>query len=556
MASDPNTQDVVLSALAASGDVLYVWDLTSDKIAFFGNTEYLFGSGAVVPDGASLRARLHADDVSQHPAMSTEIESGPYDRDYRIRRDDGEFCWVHDCGRFEPMPSDGSWRIAGSLRVITDRKDLEAGRQDSAVYDPLTGHYNRSRVREALDQAMSQARRYAQPGAFLVVGIDEFKTFAERHADRVRDQILVGVGRRLEDGIRSTDVIGRTDDRSFGIVLGRCDGAGIEAAARNIVDAVGASPIETAAGPIRVSVSVGTVLFPDVAKTATGAMRGAETAYRTAATRGSGQVELYRLTEHQVSRRSQQSVLGAALLEALRDERIALAYQPVVRSGDGSLAYHETLLRVVGETSGPFEAAVFIPVAEQLGHSRRIDRRVLELAVADLHRNPDIRLAINISGHTATDRSWLRLLTSLVKDRHQIAHRLTVEITETAEIHDLEEAYRLVSMVRQLGCRVALDDFGAGHTSFRQLKSLPFDIVKVDGGYIRGIAQDADNQAFLDDLLEYTKAFGIETVAECVETADDRDYLLTRGVTYFQGWMYGKPQLELSALRSQASPTA
>jgi len=112
---------------------------------------------------------------------------------------------------------------------------------------------------------------------------------------------------------------------------------------------------------------------------------------------------------------------GKALLDALRDRRVAFAYQPVVRSGDGSVAYHETLLRLIDADNGPFEAATLIPAAEQLGHARRIDRCVLELAVADLTQDSSIRLAINISGYTATDRSWLRLLTSLAGGRSQIA---------------------------------------------------------------------------------------------------------------------------------------
>lgn len=251
-----------------------------------------------------------------------------------------------------------------------------------------------------------------------------------------------------------------------------------------------------------------------------------------------------------------QNIALSVLLEALRDGRIALAYQPVVRSGDGSIAYHETLLRIIGEESGPFAAAIFIPAAEQLGHSQEIDCRVLELAVADLNRDPEIHLAINISGHTATDQAWLRLLTSLVEGQNRIASRLTIEITETAEIHDFEEASRLLSVVREMGCRIALDDFGAGYTSFRQLDSLPLDVVKIDGSFIRGIARNSESQKFVDELLVHTKASGIETVAECVENTADRDYLLTRGVNYFQGWMYGRPEYDVPVNRIQSTPAA
>lgn len=238
------------------------------------------------------------------------------------------------------------------------------------------------------------------------------------------------------------------------------------------------------------------------------------------------------------------AALAATLLDALDGDRIALAYQPVVRSGDAGHAYFETLLRVAGADSGPFEPAVFVPVAEELGHSGQIDRRVLELAVADLNRHPNDSLAINISGHTTADEGWLRLCDEIVGDRPELAQRLIVEITETAEIRDLDEAAGFVETIQEMGCRVALDDFGTGYASYRHLERLPVDIVKIDGSFIRGIAHDAGNQEFVDSLLYYTSTAGVETVAECVEVAADRDYLRGCDVTYLQGWMFGRPQLD------------
>lgn len=244
------------------------------------------------------------------------------------------------------------------------------------------------------------------------------------------------------------------------------------------------------------------------------------------------------------ARHGGRSALASTLLDALHEDRIALAYQPVVRRGDSGLAYYETLLRVLGEESGPFEAEVFVPVAEQLGHAGQIDRRVLELAVADLERHPGEALAINVSGHTTADRAWLRLCGEIVGSQPEVARRLIVEITETAEILDLDQAAGFVAAIQAMGCRVALDDFGSGFTSFRQLWALPVDIVKIDGSYVRGIAENIENQAFVDRLLDETRPFGVETVAECVEAAADRDYLLHRDVTYLQGWMFGKPELD------------
>ncbi|MDD9906737.1 MAG: EAL domain-containing protein [Rhodospirillaceae bacterium] len=548
-------QDIVLSALTASGDVVYAWNLTDDTVEFFGDTGPLFGPAAI-SDGGALRARIHADDVPQHPATNARVVGRHFDCEYRLRRDDGEFCWVHDRGRIETIPGRDAVRMIGSLRVVTDRKSSEAGRRDAVTYDVLTGHFNRARTREAIDQAMLQARRYSQSGAFIVVGLDNYKTITETYAEAVRDQVILGTGSRLEDSVRATDVVGRIDQHCFGVVLNRCNEEGATIAAGKIIAALSASPVATNDGQVEVAVSAGIVMFPDAAKTPAAALKGAESAYLAAVSHGGGGFEIYREADRKHPHDSSPVEQGKALLDALRDRRVAFAYQPVVRSGDGSVAYHETLLRLIDADNGPFEAAALIPAAEQLGHARRIDRYVLQLAVADLTQDPSIRLAINISGYTATDRSWLRLLTSLVGGRPQIANRLTVEITETAKLHDFEEAFRLVTAVRKLGCRVALDDFGAGHTSFRQLKSLPVDVVKIDGSFIRGIAQNDANQRFLSILLSYTNAFGIETVAECVERPMDRDYLSTSGVTYLQGWLCGRPALDVPVAPTAASPAA
>jgi diguanylate cyclase (GGDEF)-like protein len=559
MADNSIMRNLVMDALKASGDVAYAWDIPSDKLAFYGDTDAFFGADAVVSDGESFHARLNPEDLPQRLAVLSENEDAhkSMDCEYRLRRNDGVSCWVHDRGRLAFAADGKPCRLTGTLRIVTDRKLAEEGQWDRAVYDALTGHYNSSRMREAVEHTLSQTRRYSQQGAYMVVGIDRLDEIGEAHGATARDQVIVGVGRRLEDSVRGTDVIGRISDRCFGVVLSRCDEAGLIAAAENVIAEIAAAPIATSEGAVPATASVGGVMFPDVVKTTSGAMSSAEGAYLEATRKGIGQYSLHRLTEHQVTRRSAESVLGAALLDALRDDRIALAYQPVVRGSDGDVAYHETLLRVVGEESGPFEAGVFIPVAEQLGHAQRIDRRVLELAVADLERLPDISLAINISGLTATDRSWLRLLGSLVKDRPEIARRLTVEITETAEIRDFDDAARFVKALQDLGCRVALDDFGVGYTSFRHLKSLPVDIVKIDGSFIRGIAGDAASQEFLDTLLAYTRSTGIETVAECVEAASDRDYLLERGVTYLQGWIFGRPELDgLTQRLGTSSPAA
>jgi EAL domain-containing protein (putative c-di-GMP-specific phosphodiesterase class I) len=199
---------------------------------------------------------------------------------------------------------------------------------------------------------------------------------------------------------------------------------------------------------------------------------------------------------------------------------------------------------MVAEDGSIVSAAAFVPVIEQLGFIRLIDRFVLERAVSEASQHPECSLAFNISGLTATDHAWLRLLVSLLRDRPEVARQLIVEITETAALHDIQESARFVGTLRELGCRVALDDFGAGFTSFRYMQALDVDIVKIDGSFVRNLAESYDNQIFLRHLVGLADAFGLITVAECVESARDAAILRQEGVRFLQGYYYGRPTLE------------
>ena len=230
--------------------------------------------------------------------------------------------------------------------------------------------------------------------------------------------------------------------------------------------------------------------------------------------------------------------------DALKEDRLIFAFQPVVAETTGEVEFYEALIRMRQPDGSVVAAGQFVPTVERLGLVRVLDRRVLELAVRELSEHPHVRLAFNISGLTPADHGWLRAMMAMIGNRPDIACRLIVEITETAAIQDIDETARFVSTLRGLGCRVALDDFGAGYTSFRHLKTLTVDIVKIDGSFVRHIAENEDNQLFVRTLIDLAKNFALHTVAECVETQADADVLGSMGVDSLQGYFIAKPHLE------------
>ncbi|MBV9373503.1 MAG: EAL domain-containing protein [Alphaproteobacteria bacterium] len=229
---------------------------------------------------------------------------------------------------------------------------------------------------------------------------------------------------------------------------------------------------------------------------------------------------------------------------ALSQNRLFFAFQPVVCVATGKTDYFECLLRMRDVRGNIIAGAEFIAPIERLGRIGFIDDYVLELTVRELARHPRVRLGLNISGLTACAGPWLQSLVSLLRHRPDVARRLVVEITETAALSDLEEAARFVDTLRRAGCRVALDDFGVGHTSLRHLETLPVDTVKVDGSFVRNLAEDGDRRIYLRDLLGSISGFGCNTVAEGVENAADEAAARAEGFSYLQGYHLGAPTIE------------
>jgi EAL domain-containing protein (putative c-di-GMP-specific phosphodiesterase class I) len=228
---------------------------------------------------------------------------------------------------------------------------------------------------------------------------------------------------------------------------------------------------------------------------------------------------------------------------ALRENRLTFAYQPIVSASTCMPVHYECLLRLIRPDGSIVQAGQFIPAAEQLGLVRQVDRRALEIAVAELLKFPNIALAVNVSGTIASDRCWLESFVQYVRANESVARRLVVELTETAALNDFEEGTRFISDLRQMGCKVAIDDFGAGFTSFRNLKMLRVDIVKIDGAFVRGLAASRENQIFVRTLVDLAKHFNLETVAEWVGSDEEAKLLETLGVEYFQGYHCGEPSM-------------
>ena len=548
MGSDRAELERLRAALDAAGDLAYEWDLATDAMSWSGRTGVTLGVADTtrVGSGTDFQNRINPQDLAPRlKALSDHLTGGqPFECEYRLRSDSGDSCWVNERGGAQLSAAGRPMRLHGTMRVVTERKEHEAHLEYLANHDELTGHYNRSRLRDSLDHALAYAKRYGAQGVFMSIGIDKLTRITEAFGYETTDAIIVAVGQRLERCLRESDVIARIGDDRFGVVMHNCPPDQTERVAEKILDAVSQKPVVTPTGARRATISIGGIGVPDCAQTGHDAMAKADVALRDARADGGNTFVLFHMSAEEQRAHQHNVVLAETVQSALKEGRLQLAYQPIVEAKTGAVRHYECLVRLTNEKNELINAAEFVPVVEQLGLIRIVDKRVLEMAVVELERHPSVVLAVNISAMTANDKSWLRTLSSLVKLRPELANRLVVEITETAALQELDESARFVSTLRDLGCGVALDDFGAGYSSFRHLKALPVNMVKIDGSFVYGVADNVGNQLFIRALVELAKGFNLVTVAEGVETAADAEILVGEGVSCLQGYYFARPSME------------
>ncbi len=374
------------------------------------------------------------------------------------------------------------------------------------------------------------------------MGVENLTDLNRRYGYDATDEVIAAVGRRLATNVRSVDEVAHYAGGKFAAVLSAGSAEQLAMAAPRLARRVNAEPFETAAGVVRASVRIGAALAPRHGRNACRLLQRAEEAFEQAAGEAS-RYALYAPGQALSEAQRRETAIGDEIVAALNQRRIVLAYQPVVAAKTGETAFVEALLRVRQEDGGLVGPEILLPVAEKLGLVTQLDQRVLELALDRLAAEPDLRVAVNISVVTLRAPDWVDRLKAELGARPGTARRLIVEIVETLAIEPIEDAARVVGRMKALGVAIAMDDFGAGHTSFRNLRRLGIDIVKIDGAFVQNIARSLDDRFFVRTLAELARHLGIETVAEWVEDAETRRLLGEWQIDYLQGHFLGRAEI-------------
>lgn len=541
----------------ATDEVVYVWDVRGDSYIWSENAGQVLGladSELPLTQEGFLR-RMGPDDVPARvlDLAGETVTAGLHCRQFKFRRADGAYEWLEERVAIHRDDAGAPVRVLGRLSVASVRRRGETDLERLAFYDDLTGFANRRRISNSLDAAIAQCLEERRNAGFVLINIDGLGLLNNTYGFELGDSVIVEVASRVERCTNGVDLVGRVGGNQFGVLLADCDVDGMERFANRVLDAVRDGDIVTGIGPIAVTVTLGGVLLPEHADSARVAFGLAEESLSSAKLDGRDRFLRFVPSAYRDADRRRAFAAGDSVLTALRDRRLLLAMQPIVDGRDGQPRFYECLMRMMDESGEVIPAGAFMPVVEKLGIIRKLDMHALELALQELSEDPTLNLSVNVSGITATDRSMLARILGMVRAHASLADRLVVEITETAAMRDFAETGRFTSLLRDLGCRIAIDDFGAGYTSFRHLKALAVDMVKIDGQYVQGLPEDPENLLFVETFLSLARGMGVQVVAECVETEAQATALRGRGVDFLQGYLFGGPSIRRPWLQAQTA---
>ena len=454
-----------------------------------------------------------------------------------------------------------SWeRVHFALEDCTETVEMSRRLRHLASHDMLTGLRNRYEFEEVLRGWLAEAMRGETCHALLYIDLDQFKVINDTCGHAAGDDLLRQLAGVLAASLRKEDVVARLGGDEFAALIAGADAEGALRAAETLLAAIEGFRFRWEGDVYRVGASIGVVTLDEHSTSIGELLRAADAACYTAKELGRNRVHVYEEQDEDLNRRRGEMRWASQLHEAIEQERLELYCQPICAlDGDdaGGLRF-EVLLRIRSREGELMTPGAFLAAAERFDLAVVIDRWVIERTLDWLGGHPELlarvrRCAINLSGRSLNDPNLREHVEQCLERNRVPAERICFEVTETAAISNLAGAMAFMKALRSRGCLFALDDFGSGLSSFGYLKSLPVDVLKIDGAFVRDMAEDPMLRAMVRSINDIGHVMGKRTVAEFVEDDGTLEMLREMGVDYAQGFGLSVP-MPLDALLEAAGP--
>lgn len=431
------------------------------------------------------------------------------------------------------------------LAALARAERTEAELRYLADHDSLTGLLDRRRFRAELDQYVSFSARYGGQGAMMIIDIDGLKAVNDSLGHHAGDNLLRQIAAIMRERVRTTDIVARLSGDEFAILMPQADTDGALHLGEELRAQVAetARPAPEAAGA---TISVGIAMFGARRESGPEAvLAAADQAMYQAKQEGRNQIVLFRDTGEARRARGRRQTTAAKIRDALTSDRLSLHTQPIRSLASGTIERYELLLRMTDEKGELLPAASFIQAAERSGMVQELDRwvvaRALELVAERERQGRPLALHVNLSGASLADLSVLEFIERRLDEGGADPSRCTFEITETSGLRDYEAAAGFADRLTEFGCQVAIDNYGAGFGPFHYLKRVPFDVIKIDGAFVRDMPRSDADQLTVQAIVQIARGLGKTTIAEFVQDDDTTRLLREYGVDMAQGFHLGRP---------------
>lgn len=546
-------------ALTGSGDMIWDWDVSADKVFTSAETESLLGlkRGTLEGPAANWLEVLHPLDQDRFRAALDSVldqRRGRLVQDFRLRTPDGHYMWFSLKAR-PVVGSDGEVsRVVGTLTDVTEAKNAEERLLHDSVHDNLTGLPNRKLFIDRLGAVANFAKTMPNlRPTLIVIDLDRFKQVNDSVGIAVGDSILLTLARRLSRILKPQDTLARIAGDQFGLLLlSEQEPARITAFAETIRKTIRA-PIAFNDREIFLTASIGLALSDPQTQLSDDIIKDAELAMYHSKRIGGDRIDVYKPAMR--ARKTDRLTLESELRRAIERQEITILYQPIVRLEDRSIAGFEALARWDHPKLGRMSPVEFIAIAEEIGLIIDLgmfvmDQTAKQLAIwqRQMRARAPIFASVNVSSRQLLRHDLLHDIRTVLSRSSVARGTLKLELTESLVMENPEHAAQMLHRIRELGTGLSLDDFGTGHSSLSYLQRFPFDTIKIDQSFVRTTSRGT-RPVILKSIIALAHDLGMDVVAEGAETDSDAVELYQLGCEYAQGFAFGEPMDVESATR-------